>query len=240
MGSVLRYEIEDYQRALDRYNRAAQKYNDTVSTFNNSFVRDANDRALVFQPSTGNIYAVNEGTGQLTASSLPSGALSDYGFSAIPDESRFVSIRQGKPVSENRVTATAYEMTPYYDSEGGGYNWNPGANYLSSGQRNVFLGARETPNYGDTPYGAEWRVDGFTTKTVYDYEGSPITKNIYTISKDASNWQEQPGEFTKRQPRAPSFTLSDERKLQQGTNSQQLIAGERGIISDVIRSRGIK
>lgn len=240
MANVLQYELDDYQRALDRYNRAASRYNDTLTTFNNSFVRNDIDQPLVYQPSTGDVYAVNTESGQLTKTSLPSGKISDYGFSAIPEESRFLSIRQGTPVSENRVTETAYEITPVSDSEGGGQNWHPGSQYLSAGRNNVYLGPSQTQWYNTTPYGSEWRIDGMSTETSYDSEGNPSHKNIYSISKDASTWQEQPDEFSKRQPRAPSFSLSDERKLTQGTNSQRLIEGERGLINNVIRSRGVK
>jgi hypothetical protein len=272
MANILQYEVEDYQRALDRYNRSLDSYNSAVDTYKgavnaynqevagynskvtdyqNSFLRNDSDQPLVYQPSTGMVYAVDTASGQLSQASLPSGKISDYGLTAIPDESRFLSIRQGTPVEANRITGTAYMVAPQDNYEGGGYvNFGPGPQWLHSGHRNYYL-APKSGSYGE-PYGAEWRLDGSKTETVPDpyQEGSPSTRTVYLVSKDASTWQEAPPAFNKEftdtaptapnAPRTPSFSLSDERKLAQGTNSERLAAGERGLINNVIRSRGVK
>ena len=272
MANVLQYEVQDYERALDRYNRQLKSYNTALDTYKgavnaynqevagynskvtdyqNSFLRNDSNQPLVYQPSTGMVYAVDTASGQLSQASLPSGKISDYGLTAIPDESRFLSIRQGTPVEAARITGTAYIVAPQSNDEGGGYvNFGPGLQWLHSGHKNNYL-APKSGSYTE-PYGAEWRIDSVTTETIPDPYGEhgPTTRTVYNVSKDASTWQEEPSAFNKEftdtaptaptAPKAPSFSLSDERKLTQGTNSERLAAGERGLINNVIRSRGVK
>jgi hypothetical protein len=232
--SVLRRDVESYQRALDQYQRQVAAYNRKIEGYNQSIVSDAQGNYYVVG-SDGTTYIADKNTGKVTATSLPGGrSLGDYGLTSIEGDNNFRLLRQNPTQASRETVIGAYRG---YE---GGDEWNQGTPYYY--------------RLGDTAYdsegniyrpqvrlGPEYRVDQtIPGEWVGAGEDSYRAPDQYRLSRDASTYASKPGAFDKKFTRtAPDPTYAQLRQMQQGTANQQALAAERGLISEVMRGGGV-
>ena len=175
MANPLVYEMRDYQNALNRYRQAQANYNKRIDDYNRTLAFDDAGRTLVKEKFGDKFYAVNA-DGKLEQAGLPEGKIpSDFNYSSLPDNNRYLLVRQGTPLEQKEVRELRPDANPY-----------------------------SSPN----PY--QTRIE--------------------------STYAEKPGEFEATEPRAVRGTISQMRRLTQGDP----LAAERGLISEVIQSKGVR
>ena len=230
--SVLRRDVESYQRALDQYQRQVAAYNRKIEGYNQSIVSDAQGNYYVVG-NDGTVYIADKATGKVTPTSLPGGRkLGDYGLTSIEGDKNFRLLRQN-PTQAQRETVTG-AMQGYEGDE-----WNPTPYYYRLGDATYdWEGNMFRPQ---VRLGPEYRVDRTVPGAWVDAgDGSYQLPNQYELSRDASTYANKPGAFDKKfTRRAPDPTYGQLRQLQQGTASQQALAAERGLISEVMRGGGV-
>ena len=219
--SVLSRELDSYQRAVDAFQRRMNSYNRKVDAYRSTVARDVNGNMLVVN-NAGQVQGV-DADGKLVRGSLPSGTLSDYGLTYLPDDKRFRLVRKGAPTEVKRETLN--NVRKYQDSETGEEYYYTEIDEGESGIRRERL----------TP---EWRLDKEVLgREVYDGDGSYRLPTTYEFSRDVSSYIESPpewtGEFTRK---APDPTAAQVR--QAATPNWAQI--EAGLIGEVMRGKGVR
>lgn len=217
--SVLSRELDAYQRAVDAYQRSVNSYNRGVDAYRSTLVRDANGRLLLATPS-GGVTAVDS-EGRIAQAVLPAGFdQSQYGMTGLPD-SAYSLLRQN-PKSVGRETR---DDVYYYAGSSEG---NDQPFYYYYGPEQGDAGAQRHI------LGGEWRVDqkipGFSS-------GDNQEPDRYVVSRDASIYPEQPGDWTKKfGKKAPDPTGAQMKKMGMPT----LAEVEAGLIGEVIKGGGVR
>jgi hypothetical protein len=215
--SVLSRELDSYQRAVDAYQRQLNRYNRKVDAYRNTLVRDSAGNLLVVDAS-GTVFSANP-EGKLTRSKVPSGALSDYGLTEVPDDKRFQMLRQNPTESKHE---SRDDVRFYQDFETGEqyyYTLTPG-----SGDEGFTL----------TRLGPEWKLErALPQKRV----GDSIEPQQFRFSRDASVFAEKPPEWDREFNRqAPDATAAQVRRA--STPSMAQIEG--GLVGEVMRGGGVR
>lgn len=232
--SVLRRDIEAYQRALDQYQRQVAAYNSKIDAYNKSIVSDPSGNFYVVNNS-GEVFVADKGSGKVTSATLPGGKkFSDYGVTSIEGDSNFRLLRQN-PTQAKRDTVTDARFQPTYFDESG-----QGGNYF---YRLVPTGADYEGNmqYRQEILGPEYRVDKTIPGQIMGGGDAEYrTPDQYELSRDASTYAAKPAAFDKKfNKTAPDPTYAQLRQMQQGTANQQALAADRGLISEVMRGGGV-
>lgn len=233
--SVLRRDVESYQRALDQYQRQVGAYNRKIDAYNKSIVSDANGNFYVVNNS-GEVFVADKGSGKVTSAALPGGrSIGDYGVTSIEGDSNFRLLRQN-PTQAKRDTVTGA-----FRGYSGGDEYNQGTPYYYTLGNTVYDG--EGSSYREQiRLGPEYRVDKTIPGQIMGGGDAEYrTPDQYELSRDASTYATKPGAFDKKFTKtAPDPTYSQLRQMQQGTASQQALAANRGLISEVMRGRGVR
>jgi hypothetical protein len=221
--SVLSRELDSYQRAVDAYQRQLNSHNRKVDAYRDTLVRDEAGNLLVVD-SSGAVFSADS-EGKLTRSGLPSGALSDYGLTEVPDDPRFRMLRQNPTKSERE---SRDDVRLFVDSE--------------TGEQYYYT---LTPGYGDAGptqerLGPEWRLEEALPQQMapgYGDSGGYYLPQQFRFSRDISGFTEKPPEWDREFNRqAPDPTAAQVRRAGMPTMAQI----EGGLIGQVMRGGGVR
>ena len=231
--SVLARDIDAYNRALAAYQRRASSYNSGVGKYNESFVRDPSGNPYVYSgeydpagANTGQFYTADKVSGQLTDAEAPANYA---GMTANPDSPPYSMVRQN-PTGKDTKTFTGA-------TKGGGGTdryGNPIPEYF------YLPGERDPASPMGTPEARQ--LDASKVRVVAVTEGARSGMGgggipTYTIEYDVNSFIDKPGEFTETfDKKAPDPTKAQLDRAGQPSLAQQ----EMGLISEVLRSKGLK
>jgi hypothetical protein len=211
--SVLARELDSYQRAVDAYRRQTNDHNRKVDAYRNTLVRDADGNVLLIDASNAVFSA--DPDGKLTRTGLPSGSLSDYGMTELPDDPRFRLLRQN-PTDSKRETRD--DVQYYQDSE--------------TGEQYYYT---VTPGQGDAGptrerLGSEWRMEQAMPQRWEEPQRYQFSRNISGFTEKPPEWDR---EFTRVEPNPTAAQI-------RRAATPSLAQMEAGLIGQVMRSGGVK
>ena len=227
--SVLARDIDAYNRALEAYQRRAGSYNSGVSKYNESFVRDPSGNPYVYGgeydpagANSGQFYTADKTSGQLAEVDAPA---SYAGMTANTDSPGYSMLRQNPTNKETKTITGAIKA-------GGG-------SQFGVPQPEYFYVQGPSDSEGNS---TQRRFDASKVRVVNQTEGTrsgmgSASPTTYTIEYDVNSFIDRPGEFTETfDKKAPDPTKAQLDRAGQPSLAQQ----EMGLISEVLRSKGLK
>ena len=231
--SILAREIDAYNRALAAYQRRAGSYNRGVGKYNESFVRDPSGNPYAYSgeydpagANTGQFYTADKASGKLTEAEAPA----EYaGMTANTDSPGFSMLRQNPTGKETKTFTGATKGGGGTDRYG-----NPIPEYF-------YLPGVPNPANPMGPVTSR-QLDASKVRVVEKTEGAKSGMGgssipTYTIEYDVNSFIDRPGEWTETfDKKAPDPTKAQLDRAGQPSLAQQ----ERGLIGEVLHSRGLK